>query len=75
MQVGTLVRVKKDTPYIWSESLDVDDATSLGRFGKKSVGIILEVKNSISDPPAKEVKIEVDGVIGWVSTDYLTPVK
>ena len=75
MQIGSLVRVKKETPYIWSEPLEVDDATSLGRFERKSVGIVLEIKNFTSDPATKEVKIHAGGVIGWVSTDYLTVVK
>ena len=75
MQVGSLVRVKKETPYIWSNPLEVDDATSLGRFEERSVGIVLEIKNFTSDPGAKEVKIHVGDVIGWVSTEYLITVK
>ena len=79
MQIGSLVRVKKETPYIWSEPLEVDDATSLGRFERGTVGIILELSTFISEKSRKkfsrEVKIHVGGVIGWVSTDYLTVVK
>ena len=74
MNVGSLVRVKKETPYIWSNPLEVDDATSLGRFERASTGIILEVswfKKNNKKKLSREVKIHVDGVIGWVSTDYL----
>lgn len=79
MQVGSLVRVKKETPYIWSNPLEVDDATSLGRFERGVVGIVLAVGVFASENSTKkisrEVKIHVGGVIGWVSTDYLTLVK
>ena len=78
MNVGSLVRVKKETPYIWSNPLEVDDATSLGRFERLSTGIILEVswfKKNNKKKLSREVKIHVDGVIGWVSTDYLVLVE
>ena len=78
MNVGSLVRVKKETPYIWSSPLEVDDATSLGRFERLSTGIILEVswfKKNNKKKLSREVKIHVDGVIGWVSTDYLVLVE
>ena len=78
MNVGSLVRVKKETPYVWSNPLEVDDATSLGRFERLSTGIILEVswfKKNNKNKLSREVKIHVDGVIGWVSIDYLVLVE
>ena len=79
MQIGSLVQVKKDTPYIWNAPLNIDDATSLGRFGRQSVGIILEfsisTSNSKTEKISREVKVHVDGIIGWVSMDYLVGVK
>ena len=78
MNIGSLVRVKKETPYIWNNPLETDDATSLGRFGRESVGIILEVSTFVTDNGRKkisrEVKIHVNGMIGWVSTGYLVAI-
>lgn len=78
MNIGSLVRVKKETPYIWNNPLETDDATSLGRFDRGSVGIILEVSAFVIDSSRKkisrEVKIHVNGMIGWVSTGYLVAI-
>lgn len=75
MRVGSLVKIRKESPFIWSNPLEIDDATSLGRFEKFSTGLIIEMNDYISDSGrrkiSREVKIHVNGVIGWVSTDYL----
>lgn len=79
MRVGSLVKVaRKDTPYIWSCPLEVDNATSVGRFNRGDVGLIIEMSEYISDSGrrkiCREVKVQVAGVVGWVSTDYLVEI-